>query len=136
MRRILTIIHRSIWGIALAIIVATGFTDTASALSIQDGVNAARGTNQPSDLFGTGGVITSVTSILLFIVGALSVIMLIIGGLRYAISGGNTTAVTAAKNTILYAIVGLVISFLAFAAINFVLATLTPGPGGAGYTDV
>ena len=136
MRRILTIIHQCIWGIALAMIVATGFTDTVSALSIQDGVNAARGTNQPSDLFGTGGVITSVTSILLFIVGALSVIMLIIGGLRYAISGGNTTAVTAAKNTILYAIVGLVISFLAFAAINFVLATLTPGSGGAGYTNV
>jgi hypothetical protein len=48
--------------------------------------------------------------------------MLIVGGLRYVVSAGNSTAVTAAKNTILYAIVGLVVSFLAFAAINYVIS--------------
>ncbi|HEU4830723.1 MAG TPA: hypothetical protein VFS65_00955, partial [Candidatus Saccharimonadales bacterium] len=71
---------------------------------------------------------------LLFIVGALSVIMLVIGGLRYVVSGGNSTAVTGAKNTILYAIVGLVVAFLAYAAINFILANLTGG--GTSGTDV
>ena len=105
------------------------------ALDIYEGVNAARGTGQPDDLFGPTGVLTTVTNVLLFIVGALSVIMIIVGGLRYVVSGGNATAVSAAKNTILYAIVGLIISFLAFAAINFVLATIAPG-AGAGYTDV
>jgi hypothetical protein len=135
-KRTLTIIYRSVWAIVFAFITSTGLASTASAYSLQEGVNAARGTNQPADLFGTGGVITSITSVLLFIVGALSIIMLIIGGLRYVVSGGSATAVTAAKNTILYAIVGLVIAFLAFAAINFVLTTLTPGTGGPGYTDV
>ena len=105
------------------------------ALTIFDGVNAAKGNDQPTELFGVGGVLTTVTNILLFVVGALSVIMLIVGGLRYVVSGGNSTAVTAAKNTILYAIVGLVIAFLAYAAINFVINTLAPG-STAGYTNV
>ena len=106
-------------------------TTDVSAYSIQEGVNAARGNGQPGELFGSSGVITLLTNTLLFIVGALSVVMIIIGGLRYVISGGNSTSVTAAKNTILYAIVGLVISFLAFAAINFVLNTIT-GAGTPG----
>jgi hypothetical protein len=118
--------------IALAVLSLT--TDT-SAYSLQEGVNAARGSSQPADLFGAGGVITTITNTLLFIVGALSVIMIIVGGLRYVVSGGNAASVTTARNTILYAVVGLVIAFLAFAAINFVLGTVAPG-SGAGYTDV
>jgi hypothetical protein len=105
------------------------------ASSIVDGANAARGSGQPTELFGADGVITTITNILLFVVGALSVIMLIVGGLRYVVSGGNSTAVTAAKNTILYAIVGLVIAFLAYAAINFVMTSLAPG-SNAGFTNV
>jgi len=106
--------------------------DSAFAASVADGVNAAKGDGQPTQLFGDVGIVTTITNILLFIVGALSVIMLIIGGLRYVISGGNSTAVTAAKNTILYAIVGLVISLLAYAAINFVLNVFAPGSAGGG----
>ena len=63
---------------------------------------------------------------MLFLVGAISVIMVVVGGLRYVISGGNTTNVGAAKNTILYAIVGLVISLLAYAIINFVIGSFVP----------
>lgn len=103
--------------------------------AIIDGINAARGTAMPADLFGAGGVITSITNILLFVVGALAVIMIIIGGFRYATSGGDSKAVSAAKNTILYAIVGLVIAFLAFAAVNFVLSAIMPGSQG-GATEV
>lgn len=99
----------------------------AMSLNIQAGVNSARGDGQPTELFGTGGVLTSITNTLLFIVGALSVIMIIIGGLRYVVSGGNSTSITGAKNTILYALVGLVVAFVAYAAINFVLGTLTTG---------
>ena len=58
---------------------------------------------------------------LLFIIGAISVIMLIIGGIRYTVSGGDSAAVTSAKNTILYAIVGIIVALLAFAIVNFVL---------------
>ena len=65
-------------------------------------------------------------AVLLFIIGAISVIMLIIGGIRYTLSGGDSGNVTAAKNTILYAIIGLVVAFLAFAIVNWVLGAVTP----------
>lgn len=102
--------------------------------AIQDGVNAARGDAQPADLFGTYGIFTTLTNTLLFAVGALSVVMIIVGGLRYVVSGGNSTAVTSAKNTILYAIVGLIVAFLAYAAVNFLLNTLSLN--GTGVTNV
>jgi len=129
------IIVTTLLALGLAVIITLGLTLPASALGIMDGVNAAHGLGQPTTLFGDAGIITSITNTMLFIVGALSVIMIIIGGIRYAISGGNSASVTAAKNTILYAIVGLIIAFLAFAAVNFVLGALSTG-GQAGFTNV
>ena len=94
------------------------------AQTLQEGANAAQGTGVATDLMGQGGVFQTVTNILLFIIGAVSVIMLIIGGIRYVVSGGDQSAVTSAKNTILYAIVGIVVAFLAYAAVNFVISSL------------
>ncbi len=51
--------------------------------------------------------------------------MLIIGGIRYTISGGDSTAVTSAKNTILYAVIGIIVALLAYAIVNFVLDSFT-----------
>ena len=94
-------------------------------LSIASGADCARGNEQPADLFGgDNSIFGRVTNVLLFLVGAISVIMLIIGGIRYVISGGDQSQVTAAKNTILYAIVGIVVAFLAYAAVNFVTQAL------------
>jgi hypothetical protein len=100
-------------------------------MSIKAGVNAAHGTDQPTQLFGAGGIFTTITNVLLFVVGALSVVMVIVGGLRYVVSGGNSTAITGAKNTILYAIVGIIVAFLAYAAVNFLLGSLS-GSGSTG----
>ena len=47
--------------------------------------------------------------------------MLIYGGIRYTTSGGNANSVTAAKNTIMYSIIGLVVAILAFAVVQFVV---------------
>jgi hypothetical protein len=104
----------------------------ASALDggIQGGADSARGTDQTANLFGQSGIFRTITNVLLFILGAISVIMIIIGGLRYVISGGNSTAVTAAKNTILYAIVGVIVALLAYAIINFVLTSFTGNSSG------
>ncbi len=99
--------------------------------TVQDGADAARGAQQSADLFGSSGIFRTITNVLLFVLGAVSVIMIIIGGLRYVISGGNSTAVTAAKNTILYAIVGVIVALLAYAIINFVLNSFaSSGTGG------
>ncbi len=107
--------------------------------SVEQGVQSARGNGQPSELFGVDGIFTTVANTLLYIVGALSVVMIIYGGLRYVVSGGNSSAVTAAKNTILYAVVGLVVSILSYAIINFLLSTLMSsggGGGGAGWSNM
>ena len=101
---------------------------------IVDGANAARGADQPADLFGDTGVFAQITTILLFIIGAVAVIMLIIGGFRYIISAGDASKVQGAKNTILYALVGIVVAILAYAAVNFVISSFVAGgssPGGA-----
>jgi hypothetical protein len=97
--------------------------------SISDGADAAQGKDQQGDaatLFGDGGqggIFRTITNVMLFIIGAISVIMLIIGGLRYVVSGGDSTAVQNAKNTILYAIVGIIVAILAYAVVNFVIGS-------------
>jgi len=92
---------------------------------IAGGAGCAKTDDQQTDLFGPTGVFKIVTNVLLFIIGAISVIMLIIGGIRYVISGGDSAAVTSAKNTILYAVVGIVVAILAFALVNFVITSFS-----------
>lgn len=95
---------------------------------ISAGINCAEGKDVPTTLFGgTDSIFTTVVNVMLFIIGAISVIMLIYGGIRYTTSGGNSAGVTAAKNTIMYAIIGLIVAFLAFAIVNWVLGAVTPG---------
>jgi hypothetical protein cdiviTM7_00647 len=93
----------------------------ASATSVQEGANAARADGMPTELIGDNGVFSRITNTVLLIVGLISVIMLVYGGLRYILSGGDSKKVTDAKNTILYAIIGLIISMLAYAIVHFVL---------------
>ena len=63
----------------------------------------------------------AIVNTLLFLVGAVSVLSIIIGGILYVTSSGDSGNVTKAKNTILYAVIGLVVSFLAYAIVNWVL---------------
>ncbi|MEO6109511.1 MAG: hypothetical protein ABIP50_00685 [Candidatus Saccharimonadales bacterium] len=106
---------------------AVGAACNTSDLSAGSGVNCAQGNNTPTTLFGETSIFTTVVNVLLFVIGAISVIMLIVGGIRYTISAGDSTAVTAAKSTIMYALIGLVVAFLAFAIVNWVLGAITPG---------
>ena len=86
--------------------------------------NCGRGTNSPDNLFGDGGWITTIINIALFIVGIASVIMIIYSGIRYTTSRGEGKAVESAKNTMLYAIMGLIIAIVAYALINFVISSI------------
>ena len=96
---------------------------------LNSGANCAQGQGQQSNLFGSNGVFKTITNVLLFIIGAISVIMLIIVGIRYVVSGGDSVAGTSAKNTILYAIVGIVVAILAYALVNFVISSFTSTTG-------
>ncbi len=70
---------------------------------------------------------TAVTSILKYIfvtIGAISVLMIFIGGIRYIVSTGDPQRTATAKNTILYAVIGLIISISAFAIVEFIIRWL------------
>jgi len=67
------------------------------------------------------GSVKTVLSIVFGIVGGLSLLFVTIGGLRYVISQGDPQAVSKAKNTILYALVGMVVAIAAEAIITFVI---------------
>lgn len=71
-------------------------------------------------------VITTVINIFSIVVGVIAVIMIIIGGIRFVMSGGDSGATTSARNTILYAIVGLVVVALAQIIVRFVLQETRP----------
>ena len=98
------------------------------------GINSARGDGVPDNLAsGDDSIIRRVINLMLYAVGVISVIMLIYGGFRYVISGGQKESVTAAKNTILYAIVGLIISIFSYAIVKFVISAVV---GSDSVTDI
>ena len=74
-----------------------------------------------TDLSGT---LKNVLQVVIGLVGILSVVMIIYGGIQYTTSVGDAQKVTKAKNTILYAIIGLIISLLSFAIVTWVLGNV------------
>lgn len=89
---------------------------------IKGGAECAKTKEQRTELFGGDeSIFKIITNTLLFIIGAVAVIMLIYGGIRYTISGGESASITAAKNTILYAVVGIIVALLGFALVNWVI---------------
>ncbi|MEX0668674.1 MAG: hypothetical protein WD061_02995 [Candidatus Saccharimonadales bacterium] len=73
---------------------------------------------------GVGDFITAVINVLLYIVGIAAVVMLIIAGLMYTVSGGDSDRIKTAKNMIIYSIVGIVVAFAGQAIIRFVLSNV------------
>ena len=98
----------------------------------QSSCSAAKGTIDADSKDCVGGntmtgVFQTIANVILFLVGAIAVIMIIVGGFKFVTANGDTNAVTGAKNTIMYAIIGIVVAFLAYAAVNFVVTQLAAG---------
>lgn len=107
----------------------TGNPNT-SADPLSDGALCSKSKSAKDNLFGTGGVFQTVANTLIFLVGAIAVLFLILGGLRYVISNGDPKNVEAAKSTILYAVIGIVVAILSFAAVQFVISSIGNGSAG------
>ena len=71
-----------------------------------------------------GLLIARVLKTMLFIIGALSVVMIVYAGFNFVTSAGDSGKVNKAKGVILYAVIGLVVSLLAYAIVSFVTSTL------------
>lgn len=103
----------------LVVPVTSVYAAVNPADEIGQGVKSAGGGNANKNALNDD--LQTVVNVLLFALGAIAVIMIVIGGIRYALSGGDQTQITAAKNTILYSIVGLVVALLAYAIVNWVI---------------
>ena len=90
------------------------------------GLNVAEGTVACTEQdAGLTGLVKTIINVLSVIVGVVAVIMIIIGGFRYITSGGKQESVSGAKNTIMYAVIGLIIVALAQVIVRFVLTNTT-----------
>lgn len=69
-------------------------------------------------------IIKNIIDFALMAIVVVSVFMLILGGFKYTTSNGDSNKVTSAKNTIMYAIIGLVIAIFSYAIVNFVVSKL------------
>ncbi|MEK7561346.1 MAG: pilin [Patescibacteria group bacterium] len=113
-------------GLTPALVLADCAAPDSPAEAIQCGTNNAAGVPVDADPGNSiDTTIGNVVDLISVAVGIAAVIMLIVGGFRYITSAGNAEAIKAAKNTILYALIGLVIVALAQLIVNFVLNKTT-----------
>ena len=110
---------------------AAGIFD-GSKKEVCQGVTLDNGTCTNADLKASGSRIYSIVqtavNVLSWIIGIVAVIMIVVGGLKYVISGGDSNAVNSAKNTLIYAIIGLVIVALSQVIVRFALDTADTAP--------
>jgi hypothetical protein len=106
--------------------------DAALAASAKDeicgGIGAASGgtgCTAPEGSPNTNTLIETIINILSIIVGVIAVIMIIIAGFQYVTSGGDSSKISSAKNTIIYAVVGLVVVAFSQTIVKFVVQKIT-----------
>lgn len=113
--------------VVLALLLGLGGTILAApavgAVNVFDqcGSNADAAVCKAQNEDNATSMITIVINILLFVIGIIAVIMIIVGGIRYTLSNGNASSTKEAKDTILYAVIGLIVASMAYAIVNFVV---------------
>ncbi len=114
--------------VSLPLVAATGVSAQVDPFETvcDDTSNTSPVCNGETDnpISGSDGVLIKVVEILSYAIGVAAVIMLILGGLKYITSGGDSNAIASAKNTILYAIIGVLVALAAQAIIIFVIRKL------------
>lgn len=101
---------------------STGYADVCSQ-DVPQGVKDAAGCpgNSNSDL---PTVIQNILNAIIAVAGIVSVVFIIIGGIQYTTSAGDPGKTKKAKDTILYALIGLIICALSFAIVNFTISRI------------
>lgn len=111
---------------ALALVASAlllGFTTApVEAQGIWDACNGSA-SKVCADADGTQAttIVKRLINVFLFIIGILSVIMIIHSGFKYTTSRGDAEGVKSAKNTLMYAVTGLIVAMMAYAIVKFVV---------------
>lgn len=108
----------------LALPMSTTRAQTLSACDI-DPSSAICSDENNSQRNSYQGLVPNIINTLLWVLGVVSVIVIIAGGLRMTISSGNAEAVNGARRAITYAVVGLIVAMLGLAIVNFILRNIS-----------
>lgn len=111
-------------GVMLAPMQLMAATDILAGTCVQNPDAAAcqdrDQTTSSNSIYGRDGILTKATNLVAFLVGIASVIMIVVGGFKYITSAGDNNNITSAKNTILYAVIGLVVALVARTIVIFI----------------
>ena len=99
---------------------SSGGSQSAACTGAQNNVTAFG--CAPSGGGSVSSLVSTIVSILSYVVGVASIIMIIFGGFRMITSNGDSTAMANGRNTIIYALIGLAIAAMAQLLVHFVLA--------------
>lgn len=110
--------------------VGTALAPAPAALAVTPKEEVCRGIDGTANCGAATGIsinnlIRNIVLLLSTIVGVAAIIMIVIAGLKYTTSGGDSSSVASAKNTLIYAIVGLIIAALAQFIVRFVLKSVS-----------
>jgi ABC-type Fe3+ transport system permease subunit len=117
--------------------VAMVYAAPASKEDVCAGIGIVGGSTNCDDGGSVTNVITSGIGVLAWIVGIVSVVVIIIAGLTLTTSSGDSGAIAKARNTILYAGIGLFLAISAGAIVSYVVGRATdPAAGGSPDTSL
>jgi hypothetical protein len=109
---------------AAAVVPAGAVVAQSPAEQMQTGVDSIGGQDSPK----ADSMIKTAVNTFLFVIGAVAVFIIILGGFKYVTSNGDAAAVKSAKDTVLYAVIGLIVAITAYAIVNFVIDRSSPQP--------
>lgn len=115
------------------LIIATGAMITlffnapamAAGIDVLEGACSGGGNSEVCNSGGTlNDLWANIINALIYLIGAVAVVMIVISGFRYVTANGDQSQITGAKNTLIYSIVGLVLAIMAGGIVTFVLGRL------------
>ena len=132
MKKITTLITAFLLGLGLAVLpaVPTYAADGTCNENIPLEVRQAAGCPGTAAPVTLQNVITNILYSVILVLGIVAVIFIVKGGIDYITSAGDATKLQKAKNTIIYAVIGLVVCVLAFAIVNFTIGVLNKSTQG------
>jgi hypothetical protein len=120
----LTLTVLSQTGVALAAPSTACPATNSSTGQVLSGINESQSANGGAgncDTNGATDITATAVNILSIVVGAAAIIMIMVGGFKYITSGGDANKVGNAKNTIVYALIGVAVAALAQMLVHYVL---------------
>lgn len=119
---LLGILSVSVVGAAFLSSIVLPAQDTQAINVIRDGQGNTQFTQDAvSQDISKNGTIQNIINILLFVLGTAAVIAIIIAGITYTTANGDASKTKQAKDTIMYAVIGLIVALMAWGIVSFVL---------------